>query len=226
MPGRFLVGVVLLVLGLGFLIDQFYPGLNLVGKYWPALLILWGLNDLVRNPRRLVWPLLLMVIGVLVLMRTLNQQFVNPWVVIAAALLIGIGLRLLLPRRERRMSWMGGPNVLRAEDRINQSVSFGGAKMRVTSQQFRGGRVTVAFGGAEIDLRDANLAPEGADLVLEATFGGIEVRIPEGWPVVVSGTPVFGACESHLRNSEFVTPGGAALRITCNGVFSGIELKN
>jgi predicted membrane protein len=227
MPTRYLLGVILLLLGVGFLLDQFYPGLNLVSRFWPALIILFGLNELVRHPRHPWWPLLLLVIGVLALMKTLDSgQEINPWIVIGAALLLGLGLRLLIPQRRRSVMVRGGATEVRAEDRLDQSISFSGAKFRVDSRAFRGGRVSVTFGGVEIDLREASLAPEGADLRLDATFGGIEVRVPVGWPVRVEGAPALGGCEVHLSNTEIATPGSAALRVTCSGLLSGIEIKN
>ncbi|MHB9110113.1 MAG: LiaF transmembrane domain-containing protein [Armatimonadota bacterium] len=229
MPTRYLIGLILLLLGVGFLLDQFYPGLNLVAQYWPALLILAGLNELIRRPRNPWWAIVLLVVGALVLYYTLDQGArLNAWVVIGAALLIGLGLRLLIPQRPRSSSApvrTGGETVVRSDDQLNQSVSFGGAKVRSISRAFRGGRVSVAFGGAEIDLREANLSPDGAELRLDAVFGGIELRVPVGWPVQVSGAPALGATEVHIQNTEIVVD-GAGLRVICSGIFSGIEIKN
>jgi len=227
MSTRYLLGVILLLLGVGFLLDQFYPGLRLVAQYWPALLILAGLNELIRQPRNPWWALTLLVVGVLVLYYTMGQKAnLNAWVVIGAALLIGLGLRLLIPQRQRNVTARGGATVVRSDDELIQSVSFNEAKIHVNSRAFRGGRVSVTFGGAEIDLRDANLAPEGADLRLDVTFGNSIVRVPLGWPVQVAGVPAFGNCAVHVQNTEIAAPGNAALRVTCSGVFSGVEIKN
>lgn len=230
MPTRYMMGLLLLLLGVGFLLDQFY-GWHLVTQFWPALLILVGLNTLIRHPRHPWWPLLLMVLGVLSLMRTLHQTVLNPWAVIGAALLIGFGLRLLIPQRERRATSStavahGGVSMTLTDERIDRSVAFGGLQLRLTSQAFRGGRVSVAFGGADINLREANLAPEGAELVLDTTFGGIQLRVPVGWPIEVTGSPMPGSCEVRTTNTEIAIPGGAALRIRCGGAFGGVEITN
>jgi predicted membrane protein len=225
MPTRYLFGVLLLLLGVGFLIDQFNPGLLLVDRFWPVLLIIWGVNNLIRTPRRPVWSLILLVIGLVILSRTLAGFAVNAWLVIAAAILIGLGLRLLIPSDDgRRMK--GASTVVRGDDQINQSVTFSAARVHVNSQAFRGGHVAVSFGGVEVDLRNANLAPEGADLRLDSVLSGIEVRVPAGWPVEVHGAPAFGGVNVQISNTEIAQPGGAALRIHCAGLFGGIEIKN
>ena len=227
MPTRYLLGLILLLLGAGFLVEALYlPAYPLVARWWPVLLVLWGLNGLVRNIRRPFWSFIVLVIGILLIVRLNGLLEVNVGLVIGAVVLILIGLRIMIPRQERRIVTGGGAAMVHSEDQLNQSVTFGGTKIRVNSQAFRGGRVSVTFGGAEIDLREANLAPDGADLRLEAAFGGIEVRVPVGWPVQVSGAPALGGCEVHIQNTEIATPGSAALRITCSGVFSGIEIKN
>ncbi len=229
MPTRYLSGLLLLLLGVGFLLDQFY-GWHLVGTYWPALLILVGLNTLIRHPRHPWWPLVLMVLGVFALARTLDPSHpvrMNPWAVIGAALLIGFGLRLLIPRRERAVTTRsGGATMVHHDERITRSVAFGGAKIRSVSPAFRGGRVSATFGGVEIDLREANLAPEGADLVLDTSFSGIQLRVPVGWPLQVTGAPAFGACEVRVHNTEIAAPNGPALRIACGGAFGGVEITN
>jgi len=227
MPTRYMLGVILLLLGAALLVDTLYlPDYSFVARWWPALLVLWGLNGLARDIRRPFWSFLLLVVGILLLARYNGLLDVNEWLIVGAVLLIIFGLRVLVPRRERQSVVRGGETVVRSDDRLNQTVSFSGVKIRVDSQAFRGGRVSVTFGGVEIDLREVNLAPEGAELRLDATFGGIEMRVPVGWPVQVSGSPVLGGTEIHVQNTEIATPGSAALRVTCSGMFSGIEIKN
>ena len=111
-------------------------------------------------------------------------------------------------------------------NQLNQSVAFSTTTIQVRSREFRGGRVSVSFGGAVVDLREANLAPEGAHLRLDVTFGSITVRVPVGWPVVVEGAPALGGTDVRLQNTEIAAPNGAVLRIGCSGAFGGIEIEN
>ena len=65
------------------------------------------------------------------------------------------------------------------EPRLQRTAAFGGIRERVTSRDFSGGQVTAIFGGAEIDLRDAELAASGARLEVTAAFGG--AACPPAW---------------------------------------------
>ncbi len=49
---------------------------------------------------------------------------------------------------------------------------FDGVKLESRSQAFRGGSMLAWFGGVAVDLREAQLAPEGARLSLHSLFGG------------------------------------------------------
>lgn len=80
------------------------------------------------------------------------------------------------------------------------------------------------FGGAEIDLRDAKLAP-GALLDVFAVFGGVEVSVPEGWQVVTSGFPMFGGFE-NVTAKERTGPDAPILQIHATILFGGVEIKH
>lgn len=113
-----------------------------------------------------------------------------------------------------------------AVERVNQAVVFGRRSVSVDAQRFRGGRVSATFGTLEIDLRAANLAPEGAELALASNLGSIIVRVPVGWPVIMLGLPPTGGCAVRVQNTEIANRDGAALRIRCTGAFGKIEITN
>src|SRR3989304_514783 len=71
-------------------------------------------------------------------------------------------------------------------DRISSFNVFSGTEIASHSAEFKGGNIGAVFGGAEIDLRDARLAP-GAALDVFAAFGGGEIRGPDGWPGATGG---------------------------------------
>ena len=89
----------------------------------------------------------------------------------------GVLLRRALPSRGNAQS-----------DELLLAAIFNGIELESHARAFRGGSMLTWFGGIAVDLRQASLAPE-ARLALTTVFGGIAIRVPEGWRV-----------ESNLRS--------------------------
>jgi hypothetical protein len=106
-------------------------------------------------------------------------------------------------------------------DEVALAAVLNGIELENRSQAFRGGSMLSWLGGIVVDLRDAQLAPEGARLDVHAVFGGIAVRVPPGWRVESSVKAIGGgvAVPSHpvvehaptLRLHGFAAFGGVAV---------------
>jgi hypothetical protein len=84
------------------------------------------------------------------------------------------------------------PTLDESADEITAVAIFGPLAFHSTSQAFRGGEVECWYGGGVIDLRDAQLAPEGATLRVRAIFGGGQIVVPPTWKVVARVTGLGG----------------------------------
>jgi hypothetical protein len=84
------------------------------------------------------------------------------------------------------------PTLDESADEITAVAIFGPLAFHSTSQAFRGGEVECWYGGGVIDLRDAQLAPEGATLRVRAIFGGGQIVVPPSWKVVARVTGLGG----------------------------------
>lgn len=109
-------------------------------------------------------------------------------------------------------------------DSFERWVAFDGLKLRVLSQQFRGGRLTAMFSGVTIDLRDAVLAPEGATISVDSTLSGIDILVPQDWDVV---DDVEGVCSGidEERFSQRPLGGGPRLRVHGTVVAGGLFVR-
>ncbi len=108
-------------------------------------------------------------------------------------------------------------------DWVHGTALMGGLVRRCVSQNFQGGSLTAIMGGCEVDLRGASIASGRAVLDCFALWGGIEVKVPEDWSVVVQGTPLLGAFEDKTAKS-----GASAKVLLVQGaaVMGGVEIKN
>ncbi len=106
-------------------------------------------------------------------------------------------------------------------DRIDEVAILTSCRKFVTSQNFKGGRVTTILGGGIIDLTGAKLA-EG-DNVIEFTsiMGGMTFRVPQDWKVIVNVHSIFGGFEDKRRFFRQVEPKGNATLIIKGTVLMG-----
>lgn len=131
-------------------------------------------------------PLVMIAIGALLLATRLDVLPNEVWQYVWPVGLIVVGLMFVLRR---------GVVVLQSSDPaavVSTSAFFSGS----TATRLRGGFATAAFGGVTLDLRQAHLGPSGATLNVSALCGGIEMLVPHGWRVVMTGTPIFGGFDN------------------------------
>ncbi len=203
--------------------------------YWPLLLIASGVARLLRarDASRQIWALILIAVGALFLLHRLglfylSGRFVWPLV------LVGIGVMLLLRALDQHGFHLpggfdtGSPTVA-TENILKEWVLFGGVKRRVSSQDFQGGQLMSIFGGIEVDLRRAGISPLNKEVFIEATstFGGINIRVPDEWIVIMRGIGIFGGYEDKtIPPRPDASVNSPRLVITGSAIFGGVAIEN
>jgi predicted membrane protein len=222
---RFVFGVVLLVLGVLFLIDQLNIFANfdisvwrVINIAWPLLLIYLGTNLLIRE-RKSTGGIILIVLGVLFLGSNVFQ--VSFFSMFWPFILIAIAISILL-NKDGDAS-VNISNEVVSSDMINESVVFWGMDRTVESDSFKGGEVTCVFGGGKLNLSKVKMDKDGANLEINCIFGGLEVIVPKDANVVTNGTGVFGGWSPEIKSSKSTGP---KLEISGAAVFGGVEIKN
>lgn len=107
---------------------------------------------------------------------------------------------------------------------IREFAFLGGIERNNTSQAFRGGEITAALGGVQLDLRECRMAPDGARLDVLAFMGGVSLRIPKDWSVVSDVSVMLGGMDN--RTSAPVDGAAPKLHITGQAIMGGIEIRN
>jgi predicted membrane protein len=219
-PGSLTVGIVLVALGVLFLLDQTgsIDAGNLIGDWWPIVIVIIGLVQLAERPRSPVGPLIVMGVGGVLLLMQLDLISREIWNYLWPILLVVVGVVILLRLPGRTMPSGAADDVVRA------SALFGSNEVVVTSQRLQGGSATAIFGGVTLDLRQATLDPGGATVEATAIFGEVEVLVPRGWRVDVSGTPIFAGLSNKAEAAA--TDEAPMLEVAATSIFAGVEIKH
>lgn len=181
---RVLIGLLLVAIGALFLLDNFTDWHFPREILWPVILIVFGVVNLVRRGSGRWLGGILTLLGVVFLLDALDVltfQMRDRWRLWPLVLLV-IGVRMLLGARRSRPPRSKGIDGAprRGSDHLGATYAFSSGAERVTSRSFSGGDATAVFGSAQIDLRQASPASGGATVDLTVLFGSVELRIPRG----------------------------------------------
>ena len=101
---------------------------------------------------------------------------------------------------------------------------FGGVDRRGTWNVPRRWRVIAAFGGAQLDLREARFPTGVIDLEVKAVCGGVQIVVPPGLAVEVHGTAIMGGFQDVNRAPAHPDPDAPLLRIHGLALMGGVEI--
>ncbi|HSH65675.1 MAG TPA: DUF5668 domain-containing protein [Bacteroidia bacterium] len=235
---RIVAGLLLILAGGLLLLDQLDLISYNLSHYlisWKTLLIGIGIITLANKQNRTT-GIILISLGVLFWLPELMDYRIRFSTIFWPALLIGIGLIILTRRgdgNDEKKHCGGRQHVFNASDKpytnpdeyIDEMAIFGGGNTRVTSENFKGGKITAIFGGGDIDMKAAKLSPDGCVIDTFILFGGSNLIVPEGWKVkseVVSILGGFSDKRLSISNAE------TDKTIVIKGIviFGGLELKS
>ncbi|MDR5660079.1 DUF5668 domain-containing protein [Serpentinicella sp. ANB-PHB4] len=220
--GRKVFGVFVVLIGILALLNTTgtydVDIIYLINNYWPLVLIFSGAFTVITNPASKVGGLVVLAIGILFQLHNLNilKGFTYAYIWPLALILIGISIMFSKSKKKNGST----------KDVLDSIAIFGGSSIRSVSRNFRGGNAVAIFGGVDIDLRDAQI-PNSEEAVLDVftAFGGVEIKVPENWRIVMNGVPVFGGWEDNTKGYE-LDDNAPVLVLKCLVAFGGLEVRN
>ncbi len=227
---QLVLALLVIILGLLFTLDN----LDILAardylRFWPLALMALGTAKFFEpsRPSSQVAGALFFAVGSVILLRNLNVihfHLAALWPLVLV--LIGATMLWRVVTRDRIADSDGESNV-------SAVAILSGVERSVNSQDFRGGELTAIMGGCEIDMRQAFIRAEQAVVDVFAFWGGIEIRVPEDWIVVVHGFPLLGGFSDSTRfrrSDDFArsTTDGSMKRLVIKGfvIMGGVEVKN
>lgn len=212
-----------------------------------AIIILSNMGILSLELKRILisWQMLIIVISLLVfasknfkagaILLTVGAFFILPLIPGIDSdfsknfwpfLLVVLGVIIIFsPKKKEARVDFEPVDTISKDGFINQSFFFNGSDQSFVGPVFKGGSISVGFGGTKLDLRKTEL-PENQDVVLKISgfCGGATILVPEDWNVEFINSSVFGGGndsrpKNTLRNSS------KKLIINVECVFGGVDIK-
>jgi predicted membrane protein len=223
MKTKKILATVLIIIGIGLLMDSFnvFDFGELIGNWWPLILIFFGVKLMIERKPFTMFPIILMIIGILLIVNNINILPIGFWDAFLPLIFILIGIWIIFGRFP-----VGKSNISADEHTINYSAVFSGLKQIVNSDDFRGGNITAYFGGADVDLRNVKVVNDDIEINLNVSFGGIELKVPVNWVLIINGSPFFGALENKTHPYNLSDEEMKTVKINYNISFGGIEIRN
>jgi len=225
---RDLIGILIIALGILFLLESF--GLMsfhiLLAQWWPLIVIAIGLVHLTRHPHTIFLGLTITVVGLLLQASMLNKLPIPFWSAFFPLIIIIAGVAVLT-KSYRHSRFVKGMTDKRtsSSDRIEMETIFSGSQQKISSDNFKGGNLSVLFGGATLDMRgSAIVQSDPVILDVNVMFGGLELIVPPEWRVETSGSPVLGGIDNKCVVST--DSNAPLLKVNYFVMFGGIEIRN
>jgi predicted membrane protein len=232
--GKRLAGLIVVIVGTVLLCKQFGVMVPAWVLSWPMFLIVLGLFLGVKHQfRHPGWIIMCLIGGVFLADKFVEgfsiAQFFWPSMIIMAGLYM-----IFAPKRKKWKNeyWQKAMEMKNdyesysnREDYIDSVGIFGGIKKNILSKDFKGGDIVCVFGGAEINLSQAEIK---GHVVLEVVniFGGTKLIVPANWEIKSEMVAILGGIEDRRLQQTNTTNGVDVLVIKGTSIFGGIEIKS
>lgn len=191
--------------------------------WWPVILLAFAVTNAIR--RHWVAAIMLLCVGLVFMPALPLLPHVRVWQLLALTpLLISVaGVALIVQALRPETS---GPMTFRA-------IAVMGGNERTLGPSAAGevphGEVVAVMGGCEIDLTRSTARKVVIDLLV--FWGGVEIKVPRGWKVVMRNAMILGASVNNTVRRQSLDPNEVSddtphVVITGAVIMGGVEIKN
>ena len=225
---RPIIGVILVLAGLFLVLRNtgFFPDfIDHVIFSWPMLLVAIGLVMTLGASEK-TSGVIVMAVGGFFLIPMIFRETFHAYNMFWPSIFIIIGVIFIATKR-RGWNAVSTTAGLTGDDYIDIVNVFSGGERQIVSENFKGGRISAVFGGTQLDLTKAKLAPGRNELEIACIFGGATFIVPDDWNISIAVTPILGG----FTDSRKLLPGRTVdptrqLVIKGAVIFGGGEIKS
>lgn len=217
-----IIGVVLIAIGVVFAlnamgvtdIDIFFDG------WWSLFIIVPCIFGLFSEYDK-TGPIIGLVIGVALLLSA--QNIVDYTVLLKLVfplILVIIGLKIILGTFLKKKKNEAFPKYKPMGREY--AATFSGQNLKFDGEIFEGATLTAAFGGIDLDLRNA-IINDDVYINASAAFGGIDIYLPDNVNVKIKSSSIFGGVSDKKKRHHI--EGARTVYINADAAFGGVDVK-
>lgn len=222
------LGIVVVLLGLLL----FLKNMEIIPEPWVHYIISWqmllvfvGLFGIIKHKGLNIFGYIVMGVGIYFMISDIYVVPYKTLQIISPLFIVFIGLIIIF--KKSRKSIIPQNCMPNQDSNYFEDVRiFGGGKVIIDSQNFKGGKSFTVFGGNEINLSMANLEEGVHTIEMLAIFGGSEIIVPPEWNIKVEVAGIFGGFNDkrtihrdlHINRKKTLIIKGLA-------IFGGGEIK-
>jgi predicted membrane protein len=200
-----------------------------IGEYvisWQSLLIFLGLFSIIKHKGQSFFGVALFCVGSYFIIDSLYVIPFETLHIVGPILIVFLGLTIIFKRIKKPCI----PEIKldnNDPDAFEDVRIFGGGKIIIDSQNFKGGKSLTVFGGNEINLSMAKLR-DGVNVIeIFAVFGGSEIIVPSNWNVKVEVAGILGGFnDERIIHPNIKYDNDKILIIKGFAIFGGGEVKS
>ncbi|MBD5460505.1 MAG: intracellular growth attenuator family protein [Lachnospiraceae bacterium] len=134
---------------------------------------------------------------------------ITPWPILGAALLLGIGCKMIFPQKKRlrdriHFSVKGNRDeepdrIINSQDgsKVSHDLSFGSAVKYINSENFESASFNCSFGYLKVYFDNAVMKNSSASVHLDNSFGATELYVPRSWTIEFQMENSFGGIDEE-----------------------------
>jgi len=245
--GRIFGGLILIAVGAALLLRNAGFPLPYWLFSWPVILIVIGIYNGVKHKFRNNSWIILIAIGSFFLIDRVMDLSLQPYFWPVAIIALGV-IFIVRPEKSLRhrfgnfekksfdadisvSTWQQQSKttdnfINDSGDYLSINSVFSGVNRNIVSKNFKGGKATCIFGGADIDFSQADIQGK-AELSLQIVFGGIKLIIPPNWTVINEIDGMFhGVDDKRKYNTLMAETFDKILILKGSVVFGGVDIKS
>ena len=215
-----ILGIILILIGLLLLFEMLIPTLVInYGLVWPLILLLIGITGTIKEKKLDTLNTILIFLGTWFFLLELDILKPNIIKLFWPLILIIAGITIVVSALNFNKQTK---NTANSKIKTTYNGIFGGTTEKISTKAFEHTKIYAIFGGVELDLTEADFKEKETVLNIYSIFGGTDLKLPKNVNVKLNSTAILGGNENNYKGKYNAK--NKTLIINCISIFGGTDI--